>query len=72
MEDWRLFNQDKYLQGKQLEKRRFVPMEQNDHEHCCFCTEKIWLENPEGYCTKDGYYWICTQCYNDFKARFGW
>ena len=21
---------------------------------------------------KATYYWICTQCYNDFKARFGW
>ena len=41
MSDWRLFNQEKFLKGRLLCKKRFVPTEHNDHEHCCFCCEKI-------------------------------
>ena len=46
--------------------------EQNDHEHCCFCCEKIDKENPEAYCTTDLNDWICLQCYEDFKEQFQW
>lgn len=72
MSDWRLFNQDKFLQGKRLFRNHFVPTEQNDHEHCCFCCEKIDQENPEAYCTTDINDWICLQCYEDFKEQFQW
>ena len=72
MSDWRLFNQDKFLQGKRLFRNHFVPTEQNDHEHCCFCCEKIDQENPEAYCTTDLNDWICLQCYEDFKEQFQW
>jgi hypothetical protein len=43
------------------------------HEHCVFCWEKA-MTNMEGefYCTKDMYYWICAECFHDFKEKFNW
>lgn len=33
-------------------------------------------DNPNdlqiGYCTGDCYYWICEECYEDFKNLFKW
>jgi hypothetical protein len=26
----------------------------------------------EGYVTTDGMYWVCPECFADFRARFGW
>ena len=72
MSDWRLFNQEKFLKGRLLCKKRFVPTEHNDHEHCCFCCEKINQDNPVAYCTTDFQDWICLQCYEDFKEQFQW
>lgn len=44
-----------------------------DHEHCAFCWDKF-SENSEdlnkGYCTLDKKYWICEDCFNDFKEMF--
>ncbi|MBQ7335385.1 MAG: hypothetical protein IJW92_02795 [Clostridia bacterium] len=43
------------------------------HEHCEFCWDKA-MTNIEGefYCTKDMRFWICAQCFHDFKDQFGW
>lgn len=43
------------------------------HEHCSFCWEKA-LTNKQCvfYCTKDFKYWVCEQCFNDFKQKFNW
>lgn len=73
MSDWRLTNQEKYLSGKRLLKKQFVPTERNDHEHCRFCWERFdKVNHPDAYCTEDEYYWICEQCYEDFKEQFQW
>ena len=43
------------------------------HEHCDFCWEKAMTNTEcEFYCTKDMRYWICAECFNDFKDRFNW
>ena len=72
---WRIRNQEKYLNNKQLIKidvSKFKSKLKNDglfHEHCEFCFEKI--ENlEEAYCTKNFYHWICPKCYNDFLNQF--
>jgi hypothetical protein len=26
----------------------------------------------EGYATSNGYHWICSDCFQDFKDRFHW
>ena len=76
MSDWRLNGQEKYLYGVKLKhiniKDKSNP---SDHEHCEFCLEKISNYSDtihEAYCTEDEYYWICDNCYNDFRAMFNW
>lgn len=74
--DWRNMGQLDYLFRKKLEKVRFKK-DLGDHEHCEFCSEKIsYLPNctSEGYCTVDTdfCYWICHECYEDFKEVFQW
>lgn len=74
--DWRLQGQESYLTGRQL---RFVPYvrrsQQWEHEHCEFCSAKF-SDNADdlhtGYVTKDQHYWICPDCFRDFKDQFRW
>lgn len=73
--DWRLFNQSAYLQGKHLVKAKFVSIGQLDHTHCAFCWEKFGEDEGclhGGYCTLEGRHWICEQCFQDFKKQFEW
>ena len=43
------------------------------HEHCEFCWEKATTDMEcVFYCTKDMRYWVCPDCFNDFKKSFGW
>lgn len=43
------------------------------HKHCEFCWEKAMTDKPcEYYCTKDMYHWVCAECFQDFKEKFGW
>ena len=76
MDDWRLRGQEDYLSGKTLFFRRWKsPKKDWDHDHCEFCQEKF-SESPDtlqlGYTTEDNYYWICPNCYRDFKELFKW
>ena len=73
--DWRLTNQDRYLQNKKLIRMDFAATEDNDHAHCAFCWSKFGeLENMlhSGYCVVDENRWICEKCFSDFKKRFQW
>ena len=75
MDDWRLNGQEEYLLGKHLNHTAFFSSETSDHERCEFCFCKLGHGQKSGgvpYCTDDGYYWICEECYNDFKDRFLW
>ena len=43
------------------------------HEHCDFCSKKAMTNiECEFYCTKDMKYWICKECFEDFKDKFSW
>ena len=74
--DWRLTNQDAYLQGATLVHQQWQPANpRNDHDHCAFCWDKFAEYDGclhEGYATEDRYYWICGECFHDFKERFQW
>ena len=38
-----------------------------------FCNKSITTDTKEiCYCSKDGLDWICAECFNDFKEKFGW
>lgn len=73
--DWRLLNQQEYLMKAKLNKSEYKKQSDKwDHDHCAFCWDKF-SENKEdltqGYCTADQKYWICEECFNDFKEMFG-
>lgn len=74
--DWRILPwHEEKLSGAELIYHPWCKTAKNDHDHCAFCWEKF-AENEgclhEGYSTKDGYYWICNPCFQDFKERFRW
>jgi hypothetical protein len=76
MDDWRLTNQENFLKGVSLTRKRYQKYREDwDHDHCEFCWTKF-SERPEdlhvGYVTLDNYHWICEDCFNDFKKLFGW
>ena len=71
--DWRLLDQEEYLKGKTLKHSKWVTLRESwDHDHCEFCNETIHEATQMAYCTTDYYYWICEECYNDFKEMFEW
>lgn len=46
-----------------------------DHDHCEFCGTKFSeneIDIKNGYTTEDGYRWICSNCFEDFKNEFNW
>jgi formylmethanofuran dehydrogenase subunit E len=74
--DWRLMGQEKYLTGVLLIHETYKkPSETWDHHHCSFCTEKF-MESENylraGYTTENHKYWICKECFEDFKELFKW
>lgn len=75
--DWRLRGQEEYLQNKVFRYQKFIGLpNRSDHTHCEFCWHKF-MENPEGvndcssegYCSTDNIYWICEECFRDFKEK---
>ena len=65
--DWRFTNQDKYLKELTFRKSFF---DNNEHAHCEFCWKKFSKEPSDlhsGYCSVDKKFWICENCFNDFK-----
>jgi histone acetyltransferase (RNA polymerase elongator complex component) len=68
----RLMGQEKYLKNKTLHISKFVSnSEKWDHGHCAFCSKKIDANTTDTfYTTEDNSYWICEDCYNDFKQMF--
>lgn len=56
---------EEFLEGEKIQ--------QFWHEHCEFCMEKAGaLKDCVFYCTKDLRRWICADCFEDFRERFGW
>lgn len=75
--DWRLRGQEEYLQNQVFQYKRFAGLPGKSlHAYCEFCWHKF-MENPvglkdcssEGYCSTDGNYWICKECFDDFKEK---
>lgn len=43
------------------------------HEHCGVCWEKALTDKScTFYCTKDMHYWICEECFQNFREEFNW
>ena len=79
-DDWRLRGQEEYLQNEKFQYKQFVsPPTGSLHTHCEFCWHKFMEHSEgvkdcskEGYCSFDGKYWICEECFQDFKEKFQW
>jgi len=63
-----------YLKGVRLMHSKWKTLDEKwDHDHCKFCGDKLDASTEAlAYCTEDYYYWVCEQCYSDFKEAFGW
>lgn len=76
LDDWRRQGQEKYLKGVKLVFKDYHPYRTGwEHDHCEFCGSKFSLNEGDlkkGYSTEDGYHWICSDCFNDFKDEFNW
>lgn len=79
-DDWRLRGQEEYLQNKKFRFKKFTPSGNgNLHTHCEFCWHKFMEHvegvedcSQEGYCSSDNKYWVCEECFRDFKDNFNW
>jgi hypothetical protein len=84
-DDWRLINPADWVNGATLTYGRFrQTTEDDDHAHCEFCWAKFMdpeyrtvrgYETPsdvltEGYHSEDGFGWICSRCFEDFREMF--
>ena len=86
--DWRLTNQESYLQGVTLIRKPYTAYSETwEHDHCSFCWAKFMDANDperdpealsEGYATTAehasgaDYHWVCPACFDDFVELFGW
>ncbi|GAB3396912.1 hypothetical protein GCM10027568_31990 [Humibacter soli] len=79
-EDWRLTDQETYLEGRSLRFAGWTAYRPGwDHDHCEFCFAEIsndstgHAEYSEAWVTADdGYTWVCPQCFTDLRQRFHW
>ena len=76
--DWRLQGQESYLAGATMKRMAWAPRHpDNDHDHCEFCAQKLAAADiphsiQEGYCTLNGYHWVCSECFRDFREKLKW
>ncbi|MBQ9985380.1 MAG: hypothetical protein IJP38_03625 [Oscillospiraceae bacterium] len=73
-EDWRLTDQEDYLKRRTLLHTHYIQPSPNwDHDHCVFCWGKIDEKTHSSYVVEDdARFWICEECYEDFKEMFEW
>lgn len=80
MDDWRLSNGGKYLEGLSWSWKPYKSYRENwDHDHCEMCMMKFTITSDyekddltEGYSSSDNYRWLCEKCFNDFKETYKW
>lgn len=79
-DDWRLRGQEDYMRKYKFKYKKFVSQNSGArHAHCEFCWHKF-MENPygvedctsHGYCSLDEKYWVCNECFEDFKEMLSW
>jgi hypothetical protein len=81
--DWRLdIGGGPEMYGVTLYWRTFTKLRDDwDHEHCEFCFAKFVESHEsfatastlsEGFVIPDGYKWVCSTCFEDFKEHFSW
>lgn len=77
--DWRLRGQEDYMQEMEFQYIKFCSKGGSLHTHCEFCWHKFMEGSegikdcsPYGYCSLNEKYWVCKECFEDFKDIFHW
>jgi hypothetical protein len=87
-DDWRLIGQERFLHGATFVHKPYRAWSATwEHDHCDFCTRKF-VEDASGHSEdvatagyaalgrgpdgRDDYYWVCDDCFADFRGRFDW
>lgn len=78
--DWRIIGNEEFFKDVTLihqKYRRYKLNPEWDHDHCSFCRAKFMVEDypdvlHQGYATENDYYWVCENCFIDFKEMFNW
>ena len=74
---WRRRGQNEYMTNMKFRYAKFVPDHYGSlHTHCEFCWH-TFMEKSEGledcssygYCSSDGKYWVCEECFHDFNRQ---
>lgn len=85
-DDWRLTNQQEYLQDAELVWKPYRRRSEAwDHDHCEFCWSKFaetageadgrlteGFTTTAGHENGAGYHWVCRPCFEDFTGPLGW
>jgi hypothetical protein len=79
-DDWRLMGQESFLTGREMRRAIWWSDQDGwDHDHCEFCSAEISDDTTghsdfnEGWVTNDdSFTWVCVDCFEDFRERFGW
>ncbi len=61
--------------GYSFQKKFFLTTKDNDHTHCAICWKKIGCSDDsrqDGYYCKANSYWLCCECFFDFKKQYKW
>jgi hypothetical protein len=78
--DWRLSWGQDFLRGAVFRWEEYLaPSEVWDHDHCAFCWQKFMeVDHPSiqrfGFVTATDVqeWWVCRDCFEDFREQFGW
>jgi hypothetical protein len=76
--DWRLAVQHDQLKDIAWTWKLYrQPRPEWDHDHCEFCWTKFMEPGTpetfgEGYASSNDHYWVCRQCFDDFRGMFRW
>lgn len=64
------------MHGVRLISRPYLPFRPGwEHDHCEFCGTKISQHEGDthfAWSTTDSMYWVCPDCFTDFKNEFAW
>jgi len=75
---WRLTGMEDFLNNECFKYQNFADeYEDTEHEHCIFCGAKFSSNKEDlqwGYSstTRNGYWWVCPECFNALKDVKGW
>lgn len=76
MNIWCVEEADNNMRNHVLLKVKFSDrLTETEHEYCEFCMARFGNVNKdfkEGYRTQNYYYWVCEDCFDEYKEEYHW